>query len=216
VKRRLPEFRASVPGAIGIEVLMDRSVSIRNSVSAVQRTLLEAVVLVVLVIFLFLRSGRATIIPALALPLSIVGTFAAMYVLGYSINNMTLLALVLCVGFVVDDAIVVLENIYRYIENGMPPFKAAIQGAREIGFTIVSMTVSLVCVFIPVLFMGGVVGSRISRVRGHDLGRDSRFRLRFADADADALRARAEAGRPRARSRAASCACPKACSSAAA
>ncbi|MBX3550023.1 MAG: efflux RND transporter permease subunit [Xanthobacteraceae bacterium] len=158
VKRRLPEFRASVPGAIGIEVLMDRSVSIRNSVSAVQRTLLEAVVLVVLVIFLFLRSGRATLIPALALPLSIVGTFAAMYVLGFSINNMTLLALVLCVGFVVDDAIVVLENIYRYIENGMPPYRAAITGAREIGFTIVSMTVSLVCVFIPVLFMGGVVG----------------------------------------------------------
>ncbi len=158
VKRRLPEFRASVPGAINIEVLIDRSISIRNSVSAVQRTLLEAVVLVVLVIFMFLRSGRATIIPALALPLSIVGTFAAMYVLGYSINNMTLLALVLCVGFVVDDAIVVLENIYRYIERGMPPFKAAIVGAREIGFTIVSMTISLVCVFIPVLFMGGVVG----------------------------------------------------------
>jgi len=158
VKRRLPEFRASVPGAINIEVLMDRSISIRNSVSAVQRTLMEAVVLVVLVIFLFLRSGRATLIPALALPLSIVGTFGAMYVLGYSINNMTLLALVLCVGFVVDDAIVVLENIYRYIENGMPPFKAAIVGAREIGFTILSMTVSLVCVFIPVLFMGGVVG----------------------------------------------------------
>ncbi len=158
VKRRLPEFRASVPGAINIEVLMDRSISIRNSVSAVQRTLLEAVVLVVLVIFLFLRSGRATLIPALALPMSIIGTFGAMYVLGYSINNMTLLALVLCVGFVVDDAIVVLENIYRYIERGMPPFKAAVVGAREIGFTIVSMTVSLVCVFIPVLFMGGVVG----------------------------------------------------------
>ncbi|MCW5681380.1 MAG: efflux RND transporter permease subunit [Xanthobacteraceae bacterium] len=158
VKKRLPEFRAAVPGAIAIETLMDRSVSIRNSVSAVQRTLLEAVVLVVLVIFLFLRSGRATLVPALALPLSIIGTFAAMYLLGYSINNMTLLALVLCVGFVVDDAIVVLENIYRYIENGMPPFKAAVIGTREIGFTIVSMTVSLVCVFIPVLFMGGVVG----------------------------------------------------------
>jgi HAE1 family hydrophobic/amphiphilic exporter-1 len=158
VKRRLPEFRASVPGAISIEVLIDRSISIRNSVSAVQRTLGEAVVLVVLVIFLFLRSGRATFIPALALPLSIIGTFAAMYVLGYSINNMTLLALVLCVGFVVDDAIVVLENIYRYIERGMPPFQAAIKGTREIGFTIISITVSLVCVFIPVLFMGGVVG----------------------------------------------------------
>ncbi len=137
---------------------MDRSVSIRNSVEAVQVTLAEAVVLVVLVIFLFLRNGRATIIPSLALPLSIVATFAVMWALGFSINNMTLLALVLCVGFVVDDAIVVLENIYRYVERGMPPFQAALKGSREIGFTILSMTLSLVAVFIPVLFMGGVVG----------------------------------------------------------
>jgi HAE1 family hydrophobic/amphiphilic exporter-1 len=158
VKAKLPVFNAQVPGAITINLLLDRSVSIRNSVSAVQRTLFEAIVLVVLVIFLFLRNFRATIIPALALPLSIVGTFAAMYLLGYSINNMTLLALVLCVGFVVDDAIVVLENIYRYIERGMPPFKAALVGAREIGFTILSMTISLVAVFIPVLFMSGIVG----------------------------------------------------------
>jgi HAE1 family hydrophobic/amphiphilic exporter-1 len=127
VKRRLPEFRASVPGAISLEVLMDRSVSIRNSVSAVQRTLLEAVVLVVLVIFLFLRSGRATFIPALAVPLSIVGTFAAMYLLGYSINNMTLLALTLSVGFVVDDAIVMLENILSLHRAG----HAAIQGGAD-------------------------------------------------------------------------------------
>jgi HAE1 family hydrophobic/amphiphilic exporter-1 len=158
VKAKLPVFNAQVPGAITINLLMDRSVSIRNSVSAVQWTLFEAVVLVVIVIFLFLRSFRATIIPALALPLSIVGTFAAMYMLGYSINNMTLLALVLCVGFVVDDAIVVLENIYRYIERGMPPFQAALIGAREIAFTILSMTISLVAVFIPVLFMSGIVG----------------------------------------------------------
>jgi HAE1 family hydrophobic/amphiphilic exporter-1 len=158
IKRRLPEFRAQVPQSISINLLIDRSVSIRNSVAAVQRTLAEAVVLVVLVIFLFLRNGRATLIPALVLPLSIIGTFGAMWALGYSINNMTLLALVLCVGFVVDDAIVVLENVYRYIERGMPPFKAAIVGTKEIGFTIVSITLSLVAVFIPVLFMGGVVG----------------------------------------------------------
>ena len=158
VKKRLPEFREQVPAGIGLQVLMDRSVSIRNSVEAVQVTLAEAVGLVVLVIFLFLRNGRATIIPSLALPLSIVATFAVMWALGFSINNMTLLALVLCVGFVVDDAIVVLENIYRYVERGMPPFQAALKGSREIGFTIFSMTLSLVAVFIPVLFMGGVVG----------------------------------------------------------
>jgi len=158
VKRHLPEYRAQVPGAVNIEVLMDRSISIRNSVVDVQFTLGLAICLVVFVIFLFLRSARATIIPSLALPLSIVATFAAMWLFGFSINNMTLLALTLCVGFVVDDAIVVLENIYRYVERGMPPYKAALQGAKEISFTIVSMTLSLVAVFIPVLFMGGVVG----------------------------------------------------------
>jgi HAE1 family hydrophobic/amphiphilic exporter-1 len=158
VKARIPEFREQVPAAIGIQVLLDRSISIRDSVAAVQTTLAEAVVLVVLVIFLFLRNGRATIIPSLALPLSIVATFGAMWALGFSINNMTLLALVLCVGFVVDDAIVVLENIYRYVERGMPAYQAALKGSREISFTILSITLSLVAVFIPVLFMGGVVG----------------------------------------------------------
>jgi HAE1 family hydrophobic/amphiphilic exporter-1 len=158
VKKHLPEYRSQVPGAVNIEVLMDRSVSIRQAVEDVKFTLGLAVGLVVFVIFIFLRDVRATIIPSLALPLSIVATFGAMYVFGFSINNMTLLALTLCVGFVVDDAIVVLENIYRYVEKGMPPFKAAIQGSREIGFTIVSMTLSLVAVFIPVLFMSGIVG----------------------------------------------------------
>ena len=158
VKRHLPEYRAQVPGAVNIEVLMDRSVSIRQAVDDVQFTLGLAVCLVVFVIFLFLRDARATIIPSLALPLSIVATFGAMWLFGFSINNMTLLALTLCVGFVVDDAIVVLENIYRYVERGMPPFKAAIEGSREIGFTIISMTLSLVAVFIPVLFMSGIVG----------------------------------------------------------
>ncbi|MEP9347755.1 efflux RND transporter permease subunit [Xanthobacter sp. KR7-225] len=158
VRQRLPQFRAQVPGSINISVLNDRSVSIREAVADVQKTLMEAIFLVVMVIFLFLRNVRATLIPSLALPLSIVATFAAMWVLDYSINNMTLLALTLCVGFVVDDAIVVLENIYRHIENGEPPFKAALLGSREIGFTIISMTLSLVAVFIPVLFMSGVLG----------------------------------------------------------
>ncbi|MEP9369767.1 efflux RND transporter permease subunit [Xanthobacter sp. VNH20] len=158
VRAHLAQYRAQLPASVNIQVLNDRSVSIRDAVADVQKTLMEAIVLVVLVIFLFLRNVRATIIPALALPISIIATFAAMWVLNFSINNMTLLALTLCVGFVVDDAIVVLENIYRHIENGMKPFAAAILGAREIGFTIISMTLSLVAVFIPVLFMGGVVG----------------------------------------------------------
>jgi len=158
VRARLPAFRAQLPGSVDIHVLNDRSVSIRDAVVDVQKTLFEAIVLVVLVIFLFLRNVRATLVPSLALPLSIIATFAAMWAFGYSINNMTLLALTLCVGFVVDDAIVVLENIYRHVEQGMDPFRAAIRGSREIGFTIISMTLSLVAVFIPVLFMGGVVG----------------------------------------------------------
>jgi hydrophobic/amphiphilic exporter-1 (mainly G- bacteria), HAE1 family len=141
-----------------MEVLMDRSVSIRASVLNVQETLLIAVVLVILVIFLFLRSFSATIIPSLAVPVSLIGTCAAMYVFGFSINNMTLLALTLSVGFVVDDAIVMLENIVRHVEGGMRPFEAALKGAREIGFTIISITFSLIAVFIPVLLMGGMVG----------------------------------------------------------
>ncbi len=141
-----------------METLLDRSISIRHAVYDVQETLLIAFALVILVIFLFLRSVSATIIPALAVPISLVGTFAAMYAFGFSINNMTLLALTLSVGFVVDDAIVMLENIVRHIEGGMRPFEAALKGAREIGFTIVSITFSLIAVFIPVLLMGGIVG----------------------------------------------------------
>ena len=139
-------------------MLMDRSVSVRQAVVDVQETLLIAIALVILVIFLFLRSVSATVIPALAVPISLVGTCAAMYAFGFSINNMTLLALTLSVGFVVDDAIVMLENIVRHIEGGMRPFEAALKGAREIGFTIISITFSLIAVFIPVLLMGGVVG----------------------------------------------------------
>src|SRR5213080_1625854 len=158
IRERLPAFRSQVPASINMDVLNDRSISIRHSVSDVQRTLTIAVCLVILVIFLFLRSASATIIPSLAVPVSLVGTCAAMYAFGYSINNMTLLALTLSVGFVVDDAIVMLENIVRHIEGGMRPFEAALKGAREIGFTIISITFSLIAVFIPVLLMGGMVG----------------------------------------------------------
>ncbi len=158
VRQQLPTYRAQVPAAIDLEVLADRSVSIRNSVEDVERTLAIAIGLVILVIFLFLRSVPATIIPALAVPVSLIGTCAIMYALNFSINNMTMLALTLSVGFVVDDAIVMLENIVRYIEGGMRPFEAALKGSREIGFTIVAITFSLIAVFIPVLLMGGMVG----------------------------------------------------------
>jgi hydrophobic/amphiphilic exporter-1 (mainly G- bacteria), HAE1 family len=158
VRARLPALQAQLPPSIQVDVTMDRSISIRQSVFDVQETLAIAVILVIMVIFLFLRSASATFIPALAVPISLLGTCATMYLLGFSINNMTLLALTLSVGFVVDDAIVMLENIVRHIENGMRPYEAALKGAREIGFTIVSITFSLIAVFIPVLLMGGIVG----------------------------------------------------------
>jgi HAE1 family hydrophobic/amphiphilic exporter-1 len=158
IKRLLPQFREQVPAAVGIDVLFDRSLSIRESVADVKHTLVLAVCLVVLVIFLFLRNLSATIIPSLALPMSIIGTFAVMALLGFSVDNLSLMALTLSVGFVVDDAIVMLENIVRHIENGEPPMEAALKGSREIGFTIISMTLSLSAVFIPVLFMGGLLG----------------------------------------------------------
>src|SRR3954447_14346689 len=158
VLAKLPMLRAQIPPSVKIDVTMDRSVSIRQSVSDVEETLLIAIGLVILVIFLFLRSASATFIPALAVPISLCGTFAAMYMLDFSINNMTLLALTLSVGFVVDDAIVMLENIVRHIEQGMHPYAAALKGAREIGFTIISITFSLIAVFIPVLLRGGIVG----------------------------------------------------------
>ena len=158
IREKIPAYRDQIPASIKLDVLNDRSLPIREAVHDVEFTLMLSIVLVVLVIFLFLKSLTATIIPTLALPVSIIGTFAAMYALGYSIDNISLLALTLAVGFVVDDAIVMLENIVRYIEEGMKPFEAALRGAREIGFTIVSITLSLVAVFIPVFFMGGVVG----------------------------------------------------------
>ncbi len=158
IKQLLPTLRQQIPAAVNIVTLYDRSVSIRESVNDVQFTLMLALGLVVLVIFLFLRNLSATVIPSLALPMSIVGTFAVMYLLGYSLDNLSLMALILSVGFVVDDAIVVLENIVRHMEMGEPPFQAALTGSREIGFTILSMTLSLAAVFIPVFFMGGILG----------------------------------------------------------
>ncbi|MDP1585238.1 MAG: efflux RND transporter permease subunit, partial [Bradyrhizobium sp.] len=155
---KLPALRAQIPPSVSINVLMDRSISVRQAVADVEETMLIAIGLVIMVIFLFLRSASATFIPALAVPISLFGTCAVMYALDYSINNMTLLALTLSVGFVVDDAIVMLENIVRHIEKGMRPFEAALKGAREIGFTIISITFSLIAVFIPVLLMGGIVG----------------------------------------------------------
>ena len=158
IKKLLPTFRAQVPPGISIEILYDRSQSIRESVNDVQFTLVLALALVVLVIFLFLRNLSATLIPSLSLPMSIVGTFSVMYLMGFSLDNLSLMALTLCVGFVVDDAIVMLENINRHLEMGKSPMQATLDGAREVGFTIVSMTLSLAAVFIPVLFMGGVLG----------------------------------------------------------
>src|SRR5437762_632078 len=158
VRQLLPSFRSQIPAGISLEILYDRSESIRESVHDVQFTLLLTVCLVVLVIFLFLGNISATVIPSLALPLSIIGTFAAMYLLGYSLDNLSLMALTLCVGFVVDDAIVMLENIVRHMEAGEPAFEAALKGSREIGFTIISMTHSLADVLIPVLFMCGIFG----------------------------------------------------------
>ncbi|HAK88544.1 MAG: acriflavine resistance protein B [Nitrospirae bacterium GWB2_47_37] len=158
IKKQIPAFKSQLPGNVQLNVLFDRTVSIRDSVADVKFTLVLTVALVILVIFLFLRNLSATVIPSLALPLSIIGTFAAMYGMGFSVNNITLMALTLSVGFVVDDAIVMLENIVRHMERGEKPLDAAFRGSKEIGFTIISMTLSLVAVFIPVLFMAGMLG----------------------------------------------------------
>jgi len=158
VKALLPQLQATLPGAVDLVLLTDRTTTIRASVHDVQFELLLAVGLVVMVIFLFLRNLAATIIPSVAVPLSLVGTFGVMYLAGFSINNLTLMALTIATGFVVDDAIVMIENIARYIEQGDPPLEAALKGSRQIGFTIISLTISLIAVLIPLLFMGDVVG----------------------------------------------------------
>src|SRR6516225_452246 len=154
----VPFLKASMPQGVNLVVGLDRTLTVRASVADVQRTLMISVVLVVLVVFVFLREVRATLIPSVAVPLAIVGTFGTMYLMDYSLNNLSLMALTISTGFVVDDAIVVLENIMRHIESGMKPFEAALLGSREIGFTIVSMSISLVAVFIPILLMGGLIG----------------------------------------------------------
>src|SRR5262249_19964757 len=158
VKALLPQFRRELPAGVDLQIHRDRAESIRASVDDVKFTLLLTLFLVIMVIFLFLRNISATVIPSLALPLSIVGTFAVMYFLDYSLDNLSLMALTLSVGFVVDDAIVMLENIVRHMEMGEKPMEAAFKGSKEIGFTILSMTISLAAVFIPILFMGGILG----------------------------------------------------------
>jgi multidrug efflux pump len=158
VKQQLPALQASIPTDIDVKVAMDRTTTIRSSLRAVESTLAIAVALVILVVFLFLRDWRATLVPAAAVPISLLGTIGAMYLLNYSLDNISLMALIIATGFVVDDAIVVLENITRHVEAGMPRLEAAIQGSREVGFTVLSMSLSLVAVFIPILMMGGIVG----------------------------------------------------------
>jgi multidrug efflux pump subunit AcrB len=154
----LPSLKASIPAAIDMHVVLDRTQTIRASVREVERTLVTAILLVVLVVFVFLRNGRATLIPAVVVPTSLVGTFGVMYLCGYSIDNLSLMALTIATGFVVDDAIVVIENVSRYLEQGMRPVEAALKGAGEVGFTVLSISVSLVAVFMPILLMGGIVG----------------------------------------------------------
>jgi multidrug efflux pump len=158
VREAIPALKASIPAAIDVRVTLDRTQTIRASVKDVERTLIISVGLVILVVFLFLRNVRATLIPSVAVPVSLIGTFGVMYLCNYSIDNLSLMALTIATGFVVDDAIVVIENITRYIEEGMPPMQAALKGASEIGFTVLSISVSLVAVFIPILMMGGIVG----------------------------------------------------------
>ena len=158
VKAALPSLKASIPSAMNMQIVLDRTQTIRASVREVERTLVIAIMLVVLVVFLFLRNGRATLIPAVVVPASLIGTFGVMYLCGYSLDNLSLMALTISTGFVVDDAIVVIENVSRYLEQGMTPVEAALKGAREVGFTVLSISLSLVAVFTPILLMGGIVG----------------------------------------------------------
>ncbi|MCJ0761846.1 efflux RND transporter permease subunit [Variovorax terrae] len=158
VRALLPQLGASIPAAINLTVSVDRTPTIRASLKDTERTLLISIALVIMVVFIFLRNWRATLIPSVAVPVSLIGTFGVMYLLGFSLNNLSLMALTIATGFVVDDAIVVLENVSRHIEEGMKPFAAALQGAREVGFTVLSMSLSLIAVFIPLLLMGGIVG----------------------------------------------------------
>ena len=168
------------PLGIDITVVLDRTTTIRASVSDVERTLLISVVLVILVVFVFLRNFRAILIPAVAVPVSLIGTCAVMYLFGFSIDNLSLMALTISTGFVVDDAIVVMENVARHLENGLKPFAAALKGAEEIGFTVFSISISLIAVFIPLLLMGGIVGPPLPRVRDHPFDGHRRLHDHFA------------------------------------
>src|SRR5271170_70618 len=158
IRGQIAFLKASIPQGMDMTVVMDRTTTIRASVNDVERSLILSIILVILVVFLFLRSPRATLIPSVAVPVSLIGTFAVMYLFGYSLDNLSLMALTISTGFVVDDAIVVMENISRHIEDGMKPFAAALKGAEEIGFTVLSISISLVAVFIPILLMGGIIG----------------------------------------------------------
>jgi multidrug efflux pump len=158
IRDALPSVQASIPQGIDMTIVLDRTTTIKASVKNVERTLITSILLVIIVVFIFLRSGRATLIPAVAVPVSLIGTFAVMYLCGYSLDNLSLMALTISTGFVVDDAIVVMENVTRHIENGMKPFAAALKGAKEIGFTVFTISMSLIAVFIPLLLMGGIVG----------------------------------------------------------
>src|ERR1700678_2374226 len=158
ITSQLPSIKASIPFGIDTTVVLDRTTTIRAAVSDVERTLLISIALVILVVFIFLRNGRATLIPGIAVPVSLIGTFAAMYMFGYTLDNLSLMAMTISTGFVVDDAIVVMENIARHLEAGMKPFAAALKGAEEIGFTVFTISISLIAVFIPLLMMGGIVG----------------------------------------------------------
>ncbi len=158
IRAQLPFIKAAIPSGIDTTIVLDRTTTIRAAVSDVERTLIISIGLVIVVVFVFLRNGRATLIPGIAVPVSLIGTFAVMYLLGYTLDNLSLMALTISTGFVVDDAIVVMENIARHLENGMQPFAAALKGAEEIGFTVFTISISLIAVFIPLLLMGGIVG----------------------------------------------------------
>ena len=158
IKAQLPQLTARIPPAVKVETILDRTVTIRASVADVEFTLVLTICLVVMVILLFLRNFWATLIPSVTVPLALAGSFAAMYLMHFSLDNLSLMALTIAVGFVVDDAIVVVENIYRHVEHGEPPFSAALRGSREIGFTVLSISCSLIAVFIPLLLMSGIIG----------------------------------------------------------
>ena len=194
VKAMLPELQASIPPSVTLQIVADKTVTIRASVDDIEFTLVLTVVLVVMVIFLFLRNVWATAIPSIAVPLSLIGTFGVMYLLGYSLDNLSLLALAISTGFVVDDAIVVIENIARFLEAGYSPMEAAMEGSREIGFTVLSMSISLCAVFIPILLMGGILGRLFREFAVTLTTRDRGFTGGLADHDSHDVRAISEAG----------------------